>query len=149
MWVKLFSVVILLSLNGCYSQAPKQAIIVIEKSSNLENINHQRFGKIDKVEKKTRRITDYTVIKKVHKTQKKNVAKTHKVSSSWKTPINSKVSKTYSKKHPGLTFSSHQGQEVRVIRDGKIIYIGDKMKSYGQPNHPERLVMIGFECRYY
>ena len=146
MWVKLFSVVILLSLNGCYSQAPKQAIIVIEKSSNLENINHQRFGKIDKVEKKTRRITDYTVIKKVHKTQKKNVAKTHKVSSSWKTPINSKVSKTYSKKHPGLTFSSHQGQEVRVIRDGKIIYIGDKMKSYGQMiivRHP-----LGFNSTY-
>ena len=146
MWVKLFSIVVLLSLSGCYSQAPKQAVIVIEKSSNLENINHQRFGQVAKVEKKTRRITDHTVIKNANKSQQNIVKRTHNPSSSWKTPINSKVSKTYSKKHPGLTFSSHQGQEIRVIRDGKIIYIGDKMKSYGQMiivRHP-----LGFNSTY-
>ena len=36
MLIKWLSVVLLVSLSGCYSSSPKQAIIVVEKSSHLE-----------------------------------------------------------------------------------------------------------------
>ncbi len=122
MWIKLFSVMALLSLAGCYSQAPK-SVIVVEKSSHLENITPQHLDKPSKIKKKIKKIT-----------------------SSWAMPINSKVSKPYSKQHPGITFRSHQGQKIHAIRDGKIIYIGDKIKSFGQMiiiRHP-----FGFNSTY-
>ncbi|CAC9547632.1 hypothetical protein [uncultured Gammaproteobacteria bacterium] len=145
MWVKFLSITVILSLTGCYSQSPKQAVIVIEKSSHLENINHQRLNNKSTITHKSRRVTDSTVAKTSQKSRKPS-AKSQKKSSNWHIPVNAKVSQTYSKKHSGLAFNTHNGQEIRAIRDGKIIYIGDKMKSYGQMiimRHP-----LGFNSTY-
>ncbi len=145
MWVKFLSIAVILSLTSCYSQSPKQVVIVIEKSSHLENINHQRLNNKSTITHKSRRVTDSTIAKTSQKFKKSN-DKNQKKSSNWHIPVNAKVSRTYSKKHSGLAFNTHNGQEIRTIQDGKIIYIGDKMKSYGQMiivRHP-----LGFSSTY-
>lgn len=128
MQVKLLSILAISFLSSCYSQSPKPAVIVIEKSSHLENINHQRLGKVIIAEHKTHQATNQSV----KKFNKKTVKKVNNKTSSWQIPVNSQVSHPFSNKHQGLTFSTHNGQEIRAIRDGKVVYIGSKMESHGK-----------------
>ncbi|ALE52879.1 hypothetical protein SP60_06495 [Candidatus Thioglobus autotrophicus] len=127
MLVKLFSLVVLLSLSGCYSTTPKQAVIVVEKSSHLENINQQRLT-IQPSEKNHRTVDKSTAKVSQQKSQPQQKSNQRKT---WRTPVSAKVSQTFSKKHQGLTFNTQSGQKIRAIRKGKVIYIGDKMKSHG------------------
>lgn len=142
MRVKLLSILTISLLSGCYSQSPKPAVIVIEKSYHLENINHQRLGKVADIKQKTHRETGQSIEKFNKKTVKKNNNKT----STWQIPVHSQVSRTFTDKHQGLTFNSDNNQEIRSIRDGKVVYIGSKMKSHGQMiivRHP-----LGFYSTY-
>ncbi|MDC9726602.1 MAG: M23 family metallopeptidase [Candidatus Thioglobus sp.] len=126
MWIKLLSIALVLSLSGCYSQSPKRAVIVVEKSSQLENINHQRLEGAT-IPEKISRITDSSA----KNNNKKTVKKIAKKTTNWRIPVNAKVSQTFSKQKPGVVFATHNGQAIRSIRDGKVVYIGDKIKSDG------------------
>lgn len=134
MRVKFLTILITSLLSGCYSQSPKPAVIVIEKSSHLENINHQRLGTAIVIEHKT------------HKVTKQSVEKVNNKTSTWQIPVHSQISHSFSKKHQGLTFNTNNGQKIRAIRDGKIVYIGSKMESHGKMiilRHP-----LGFYSTY-
>ncbi len=135
MQIKLISLLVALLLGGCFAKSPKQTVIVVEKSYNLENINHQRLQKSNIAQPK--KLTKKNVVK--HK-------KIQKKSANWITPVNAKIKKGYSKNNSGLIFNTRKGQKIRSIRDGKIIYIGNNMKSYGQIiiiRHP-----LGFSSTY-
>ncbi|NYT52027.1 MAG: M23 family metallopeptidase [Candidatus Vesicomyosocius endoextente] len=87
----------LLLITSCfYSQ---QEVIIIEKSTNLENIK--------KISKKINR---------------------------WSMPVEGNISKTFSIKneHLGLTFDTNTGKNVRTIRNGKVVYAGNKIKNHGK-----------------
>ena len=127
MWIKLFSIALILSLAGCYSQSPKQAVIVVEKSSQLENINHQRLEGTITPSQKISRTTNNSAKNSGEKTIKKIAKKT----ANWRIPVNAKVSQTFTKQKPGLAFATHNNQAIRSIRDGKVIYIDDKKKRDG------------------
>ncbi|MBC8493753.1 MAG: M23 family metallopeptidase [Candidatus Thioglobus sp.] len=127
MWIKLLSIVLILTLSGCYSQSPKRAVIVVEKSSQLENINHQRLEGATPPTQKNSRITDNSA----KKISEKTVKKIAKKATNWRTPVNAKVSQTFTKQKPGVAFATRNNQAIRSIRDGKVIYIGDKIKSDG------------------
>ena len=77
MQVKLFSLITALFISGCYSQAPKQAVIVVEKSSNLENINYQRLGKPTNIKPKAKRVTNQLMEKTRSKPKKINKKTVH------------------------------------------------------------------------
>ena len=127
MLVKWLSVVLLVSLSGCYSSSPKQAIIVVEKSSHLENINQQNL-QVERPTKKTKRATDeYASKAPQNKPRQANKKQLNK----WQIPVNASVSKAFSKNHQGLTFNTQAEQEIHAIREGKVIYVGNKMKSHG------------------
>ena len=127
MLVKWLSVVLLVSLSGCYSSSPKQAIIVVEKSSHLENINQQNL-QVERSTEKTKRATDQYASKATKiKPRQVNTKQLNK----WQIPVNASVSKTFSKNHQGLTFNTQVEQEIHAIREGKVIYVGNKMKSHG------------------
>ncbi|MDG2395287.1 M23 family metallopeptidase [Candidatus Thioglobus sp.] len=142
MQVKLLTILIISLLSGCYSQSPKPAVIVIEKSSHLENINHQRLANVIVIEHKTHKVTNQSV----EKVNNKTVQKVNNKTSTWQIPVNSQVSHLFSNKHQGLTFNTNNGQKIRAIRDGKIVYIGSKMESHGKMiilRHP-----LGFYSTY-
>jgi lipoprotein NlpD len=146
MLVRLISLAVALSLSGCFSKSPKQAVIVIEKSSNLENINHQRLSKFTITQPKLIAKNNNSTKNISQKKHKKTTQKIPKKSPNWSTPVNAKISKKYSKDNSGLVFNTHKGQKISSIRDGKIIYIGNNMKSYGQIiiiRHP-----LGFSSTY-
>jgi lipoprotein NlpD len=116
------------SLGGCFSSSPKSRVIIVEKSINQQNINQTRLANNAVIVKETK--------KSINKVSKK----------SWSIPVASKVIKTFSKKHTGLTFNTKPGQKVRAIRNGVVVYSGDKMKSYGKMiiiKHP-----LGFYSTY-
>ena len=124
----IFVVFTAISLSGCFSSSNKTQVIIVEKSINQQNINQTRLANNTVVVKKTKKI-------------KKKVSK-----KSWSIPVAGKVIKTFSKKHTGLTFNTKPGQDVRAIRDGIVVYSGDKMKSYGKMiiiKHP-----LGFYSTY-
>jgi lipoprotein NlpD len=146
MLIKLISLAVVLLLNGCYSKSPKQAVIVIEKSSNLENINHQRLQKSNITTPKSNLKISNSIKNISQKKHKKLTQKIQKKSSNWSAPVNAKIKKGYSKDNSGLVFNTHKGQKISSVRDGKIIYIGNNMKSYGQIiiiRHP-----LGFSSTY-
>ncbi len=132
MRVSFLSLFVLLFLSGCYSQTPKQAVTIIEKSSNLENIDHQRLTKIPAVKKNTPKTSQRSLQKNNNTKRKQVTKKINGKSLNWQIPVHGKINKTFSSQHQGLTFNTSHGQEIRAIRDGKIIYIGDKMKSHGK-----------------
>jgi len=116
------------ALSGCFPSSNKTQVIVVEKSTNQHNIDQ------------TRLISNAVIVKKTKKVKKKYSKK------SWSVPVAGKVIKTFSKKHTGLTFNTKPGQDVRAIRDGIVVYSGDKIKSYGKMiiiKHP-----LGFYSTY-
>ncbi|HIC41325.1 MAG TPA: M23 family metallopeptidase [Piscirickettsiaceae bacterium] len=131
MWVKLLSVTVTsIALSGCFSSSPKPAVIIVEKSINQQNIDQTRLASNAILSKKTNNI----LIKKKSSTK------------SWSIPVTGKVIKTFSKQHLGLTFDTKPGQTVHAIRDGIVVYSGDKMKSHGKMiiiKHP-----LGFYSSY-
>ncbi len=104
---------VFLLTTGCFSS--QQEIIIVEKSTNLQNISQQKFA---------------NNTTKTRKTKQKIVKKTNR----WSIPVEGNISKTFStrNKHLGLTFDTKTGQNVRAIRDGKVVYVGNKMKSHGK-----------------
>ncbi len=121
-------VFISITLSGCLSLSNKSQVVVIEKSTNQQNINQTRLSNKPVVIKKTKQI-------------KKKLS-----NKSWSIPVPGKIIKTFSKSHTGLTFNTKPGQNVRAIRDGVVVYSGDKMKSYGKMiiiKHP-----LGFYSTY-
>ncbi|MCH9646467.1 MAG: M23 family metallopeptidase [Proteobacteria bacterium] len=130
MLARLILLMLLFSLSGCYSSPPKSAVIVVEKSRHLENINQQRLA-TEQPSNQARQTTD-TATEQISQIKAQNQQrKKSNQRSSWRAPVTAKVSKTFSKNHQGLTFNTQFGQDIRAIRDGKVIYIGDKMKSHG------------------
>lgn len=129
MLIKSLSVVIVaMALSGCLSSSNKPQVVIIEKSINQHNIDQTRLANNVAIVKKTKQIKK--------KTSKK----------SWTIPVAGKIIKTFSKKHTGLTFNTKPNQDVRAIRDGVVVYSGDKMKSYGKMiiiKHP-----LGFYSTY-
>ena len=106
MHTKLLTLLLLIFLSGCFTNDAGQ-VTVVEKS----------FNKIESEQQQTK-----------SKTSKSNV------SNNWSLPIDSTVLKNYSEKdnHFGLTYNNSDGQEVRAIRKGEVVYSGDKMTSYGK-----------------
>jgi lipoprotein NlpD len=129
MLIKSVSVVIVaMALSGCFSSSNKSQVIVVEKSINQHNIDQTHLANDVAIVKKTKQI-------------KKKISK-----KSWSIPVTGRIIKTFSKKHTGLTFKTKPGQDVRAIRDGVVVYSGDKMKSYGKMiiiKHP-----LGFYSAY-
>ncbi len=125
----IITLIVSTTLAGCFSSSTKTKVIIVDKSSNQQNINQGRFADNSNN----------------HKTQKQEVVK--KTSKrSWSIPVEAKVIKTFSKKHTGLTFNTKPGQQVKAIRDGKVVYASDKMKSHGKMitiRHP-----LGFYSSY-
>ena len=131
MLIKLLVVIFIsTSLGGCFSSSPKSKVLVVEKSINQHNINQTRLSS-----------------ELISNKQAKKTASKYKVSKkSWSIPVAGKVLKTFSKKHQGLTFNTKPGQTVRAIRDGAVVYSGDKMKIHGKMiiiKHP-----LGFYSTY-
>ncbi|HIG89158.1 M23 family metallopeptidase [Candidatus Thioglobus sp.] len=128
--VNLFGIIaISIALSGCFSSAKKE-VIIVEKSFNQQNISETPW-------------TEETTSYKKTKQKSGNKKKTRK---SWSIPVNAKVIKTFSKSQSGLTFDTKTGQQVRAIREGKVVYSGDKMKSHGKMiiiKHP-----LGFYSSY-
>lgn len=126
-FIKFFIVIfIYASLIGCFSSSPKRPVIIIDKSTGLENINPSSFAEHIKPE---------TIIaKKIAIRKNKSI------------PVAGEVIKYFSKKHQGLTFGTYSGQAVRAIRKGVVVYSGDKIKSHGKMiiiKHP-----LGFYSSY-
>jgi len=121
-------VFISITLSGCLSLSNDSQVVVIEKSTNQQNIKQSRLTNKPVVIKKTKQI-------------KKKFS-----NKSWSIPVSGKIIKVFSKSHTGLTFNTKSGQDVRAIRDGIVVYSGDKMKSYGKMiiiKHP-----LGFYSTY-
>ncbi|HAD99175.1 MAG TPA: hypothetical protein DCG46_03945 [Gammaproteobacteria bacterium] len=131
MLIKLLVVIFIsTSLGGCFSSSPKSRVIIVEKSINQHNVNQTRLSS--------------EVIS--NKQAKKTTSKIKISKKSWSIPVAGKVLKTFSKKHQGLTFNTKPGQTVRAIRDGAVVYSGDKMKIHGKMiiiKHP-----LGFYSTY-
>ena len=143
---KLIFIGVLFVLNGCSSSVPKPEIIVIEKSINqvqttdiiavdkkFENTSSQA-----KVVKKKRLVNNNVVDKKDKIATKKAVKQLKKATvkpkkpKKWSFPVKAKVSKHFSKKHPGIVFDTELGQAVRAIDSGVVTYSGNKYKEYGK-----------------
>jgi putative glycosyltransferase (TIGR04372 family) len=62
---------------------------------------------------------------------KANIVSNYK---NWCLPVDAEILKKFSieNNHPGLTYGSELGQDVRAVRKGKVVYSGDKMTSYGK-----------------
>lgn len=45
----------------------------------------------------------------------------------WVRPVHAKISQSYSKTHPGLSFDTQAGTAVGAIREGQVIYTSDSM----------------------
>ena len=102
---KSLTLILLIFLSGCFTNSPGQ-VSVIEKSFNkIENSGQSDSKSIEA-----------------------------NVDSALPLPINATILKNFSKKdgHFGVTFNNKAGQEVRAIRDGEVVYSGDKMTSYGK-----------------
>jgi len=68
------------------------------------------------------------------------------VFSDYALPVRGDIIKKFSDRHTGLTFDSRPNKNVRVIRDGNVIYASDAMKTYGKMvivRHP-----LGFYSSY-
>ena len=52
----------------------------------------------------------------------------------WSLPVDAEILKKFSveNNHPGLTYDNVLGQDVRAVRNGEVVYSGDKMTSYGK-----------------
>ena len=103
---KLITLVVFICLSGCLPNQPGQ-VVVEEKSFNMVETSSQ-----------------------VSKTQSKKTD----VKKNWSLPVDSPIQKNYSEKdgHYGLTFDNAPGQEVRSVRNGEVVYSGDRMASYGK-----------------
>ncbi|SMN14483.1 Lipoprotein NlpD [uncultured Candidatus Thioglobus sp.] len=108
-----------MTLVSCFSDEVKKPVIIIDKSSGRENINLVNFN---------------------IQTNKPTAKKAQFI------PVTGEIIKGFSKKHQGLTFNTSPGQVVRAIRDGIVVYSGNKMKSHGEMiiiKHP-----LGFYSSY-
>lgn len=108
---------VLLLMTGCFSS--QQRVIIVEKSINLQNISQQKLT------------NNPTNTKRV---KQKIVKSISKKTNTWSIPVEGNISKTFStkSKHLGLTFDTKTGQNVRAIRDGEVVYVGNKMRSHGK-----------------
>ncbi|BBB22872.1 conserved hypothetical protein [Abyssogena phaseoliformis symbiont OG214] len=104
---------VLLLMTGCFSS--QQEVIIVEKSINLQNISQHKLTN-------------------AKRTKQKIVRKENRKTNRWSIPVKGNISKTFStrNKHLGLTFDTKAGQNVRAIRNGKVVYVGNKMKSHGK-----------------
>ena len=103
---KLLSLVVIICLSGCLTNKPGQ-VFVEEKSFNMVESSSQ-----------------------VSKTQPKKT----NIKKNWSLPVDSPIKKNYSENdgHYGLTFDNAEGQEVRSVRKGEVVYSGDRMATYGK-----------------
>ena len=102
-------------LSGCFSSNQVHSVIVVDKSINQHNIAQARLGDVQP----SKKTTPNTISKPATKQK------------SWSIPVHAKVVKKFSKQHQGVTFNTQANQSIRSIRDGKVVYIGDKIKSHG------------------
>ncbi|QKQ24242.1 M23 family metallopeptidase [Candidatus Ruthia endofausta] len=108
---------ILLLMTGCFSS--QQKVIIVEKSINLQNISQHKL---------TNNPTN------TKRTKQKIVRKVNRKINKWSIPVKGNISETFSRKnkHLGLTFNTKTGQNVRAIRDGEVVYVGNKIKNHGK-----------------
>ena len=110
-WANLLILVILLS--GCFSNNT-QSVVIIDKSVRQDDTAQQHNKKKHKP---------------LVKSNKKPAAKARK---SWSIPVKASIAQGFSKPHPGLRFHTKAGQTIHAVRDGVVVYSGDKMTSHGQ-----------------
>ena len=105
MSIKYLIFILCIFLSGCFTNSPGQ-VTVVEKSFNKIEVNQENTSKVNRV----------------------------KVNKNWSLPVEASILKNYSKEdnHLGLTFNNSEGQEVRAVRNGEVVYSGDKMTSYGK-----------------
>ena len=111
---KLIIVFISLLLTSCFSQKVKKPVVIIDRSTNQENIDFDRFSIIPHPE-------DQTVDRKIDK--KTNSALI---------PVAGRIIQTFSKNHQGLSFATNFAQAVRAVKDGTVVYSGNKNKKNGK-----------------
>ncbi|MDC0239903.1 M23 family metallopeptidase [Candidatus Thioglobus sp.] len=94
-----------LILSGCLTNEPGQVTVVEKSFNNVLNDN-----------------------------QNNSKAKVVSGSKNWSLPVAAEILKKFSieNNHPGLTYNSALGQDVRAVRNGEVVYSGDKMASYGK-----------------
>lgn len=103
------------TLSGCFSSDQSRSVIVVDKSINQHNIEPTRLSSTHSEDTP----------------KSKKTAKHAPKSKSWSIPVNARVIKKFSQQHSGVTFNTQAKQSIRAIRDGKVVYIGDKIKSHG------------------
>ena len=83
-------------------------------------------GKVTVVEKSFNKVLD--------ENQNNSQAKVESNNKNWSLPVAAEILKKFSieNNHPGLTYDSVLGQDVRAVRKGEVVYSGDKMTSYGK-----------------
>ena len=66
--------------------------------------------------------------------QNSSKTKSENDNKNWSLPVDAEILKKFSieNNHPGLTYNSALGQDVRAVRKGEVVYSGDKMASYGK-----------------
>lgn len=167
----LIFLIVLFSLNGC-SSAPREDIIVVDKSINLKQGTHnsiinnkvviekpvkqRNIAKVpladkkvlDKLNKATEKVHDEKIASKKPQThiKTKTLPNTQKSNYSWSMPVTGKIIKTFSPTHLGITFNTQLGQAVRAVTSGVVIYSDDKIEKHGKMviiKHP-----LGFYSSY-
>ncbi|BAS68081.1 murein hydrolase activator EnvC family protein [Bathymodiolus septemdierum thioautotrophic gill symbiont] len=123
--IKFFTVIFIsATLIGCFSDGQRKRVIIIDKSTSVENISPNRLPNlvqpkktVTKTHKKINKkpLTNKTIIKR-----KKELL-----------PVTGKVIKSFSKKNQGITIATQPGQAVHAIRKGIVVYSG-KIKRHGK-----------------
>ncbi len=105
MHTKSVALIFVIFLSSCFTNIPGQ-VTVIDKSFNKVESGEQFTSNTNKSD----------------------------INNALPLPIDASILKNFSKKdgHFGLTFNNIAGQEVRAIRDGEVVYSGDRMSSYGK-----------------
>ena len=108
-------------LGGCNNLENKTPAQIVDKSGNLEQLPTM-VVKTQPLQFNTSYTTTQTSVKpKVEKVSVK-ADKPTAPERTWISPINAKVNKPFSDKHPQLGFVSTPNQVVRAIRQGKVVY---------------------------
>ncbi|SHN93038.1 murein hydrolase activator EnvC family protein [bacterium endosymbiont of Bathymodiolus sp. 5 South] len=111
---KLIIVFISLVLTSCFFEKTKKPVVIIDRSTGQENIDFDRFAITSQAEEE---MTDRKIDKKTN---------------SALIPVAGRIIKTFSKDHQGLSFATNFAQAVRAVKDGMVVYSGNKNKKNGK-----------------
>ena len=123
--------VLMMTLGGCTSLTNTQPVEVVDKSLGQSTLPTQSIEGQPQADRVVFQTSYTTHTAPSQKTQSvPTTPNTHsdaQLSKTWVRPVASRISKTYSDTHQGLTFNTSSGMPVGAIRDAKVIYTSDTM----------------------